>query len=412
MAKDNRTLQEKINNLPDSCGVYIFKDRENKIIYVGKAKSLKKRVKAYLGSGLSLKNESLVSKIKDIDFITTPSEKKAQLLENNLIKDKQPQYNISLKDDKSFPLIKITDEPFPIVSIKRKKKKNKDSAFYFGPYTNAKQLRTTLKLIRRIFGFRSCINMPKKPCLYYRINLCPAPCAKKISKDKYQKIISEIKLFLESKHQALLDLLSKRMALSSQQRNFEEAAKIRDQINALSSLLESKNFFIGALEELKQLLGLKVIPKRIEAFDISNIRGNDATGAMVSFYLGLPNKNNYRRFRIKTVKAIDDYRMLSEIIQRRYSRMTKEKINPPDLIIIDGGKGHLLTAKNELSKLRLVIPVISIAKEYENIYLADKNSPLKISEGSIALNLIRRIRDEAHRFAVSYHRLLRGKKIA
>jgi excinuclease ABC subunit C len=202
------------------------------------------------------------------------------------------------------------------------------------------------------------------------------------------------------------------MALSSQQRNFEEAAKIRDQINALSSLLESKNFFIGALEELKQLLGLKVIPKRIEAFDISNIRGNDATGAMVSFYLGLPNKNNYRRFRIKTVKAIDDYRMLSEIIQRRYSRMTKEKINPPDLIIIDGGKGHLLTAKNELSKLRLVIPVISIAKEYENIYLADKNSPLKISEGSIALNLIRRIRDEAHRFAVSYHRLLRGKKIA
>lgn len=405
-------LQEIIKSLPDSPGVYIFKDSQGVILYVGKAKSLKKRVSSYLGSNLSTKNEVLASKIRGIDFIKTASEKKAQLLEDSLIKEKQPQYNISLKDDKTFPFIKITNEPFPIVSISRKKKLAKNEAFYFGPYTNAKQLRATLKIIRRIFNFRSCKNMPQAPCLYYRINLCPAPCAKKIGRDKYAGIINEIKLFLGSRHEKLLAILSKRMSRESQQRNFEEAAKIRDQINALSSLLENKSFFQGGLEELKQLLGLKGTPKRIEAFDISNIQGNDACGSMVSFYLGLPDKNNYRRFRIKTVDAIDDYKMLSELIQRRYSRITREKTESPDLILIDGGKGHLLTAKRQLNQLKFNIPLISIAKKQENIYVVGKNHPLRIKEGSAALNLIRRIRDEAHRFAISYHHLLRGKKIA
>jgi len=203
------------------------------------------------------------------------------------------------------------------------------------------------------------------------------------------------------------------MKLKANQKLFEEAAKIRDQVNALSSLGQA-HVGLASQEEsegLKALLGLQRLPARIEAFDISNIRGEEATGSMVSFYRGQPDKNNYRKFRIRTVEGIDDYKMLSEVIRRRYSRLIEERLPLPDLILIDGGKAHLLTAQRELEKLGLSVPLVSIAKEQENIYTKDKIMPIKLKWDTPALNLIRRVRDETHRFAVSYHHILRRKKI-
>ena len=407
-------LKEKIANLPQASGVYIFKNAQGKIIYIGKAKSLKKRVQTYFSRDLSTKTQAMVEKIADLEYQLTPSEAQAQILEASLVKENQPQYNISLKDDKSFPWIKITGEEFPIVSIARRKGRNKnDTALYFGPYTNVKLLRQAFKVMRKVFGFRSCKNLPGRMCLYGRIKLCPAPCEQKISARDYQDIIRQIKLFLESRYEELVNTLARKMQELAKEKRFEEAAKIRDQINALSSIGQNKEGLasINELEDLKNLLKLKKLPLCIEAFDISNIYGKEATGSMVSFYKGFADKNNYRRFRIKSVSGIDDYKMLAEVVERRYSRLREEKFPLPDLILIDGGRSHLLTAQKELKKLGLEIPLVSIAKEQENIYTNKKAKPINLKSDTPGLNLIRRIRDEAHRFAVSYHHLLRRKKI-
>ncbi|RJO65105.1 MAG: excinuclease ABC subunit UvrC [Candidatus Omnitrophota bacterium] len=407
-------LKDKISSLPESCGVYLFKDARGHIVYVGKAKSIKKRVQSYFNRFLSSKTQSLVAKIADIEYKTTTSESQAQLLEALLIKDFQPYYNISLKDDKSFPLIRITNEQFPLVSICRSKSRKKgDAAFYFGPFTSAKLLRQALKVIRRIFGFRSCKKMPKQPCLYYRVKLCPAPCVGKISPSQYQEVIKGIKMFLESRYEALLGVFLGKMHNAVTQACFEEAAKIRDQISALSIIGQSATQ-AGTheeIEDLKNLLGFRKVPLCIEAFDISNISGKEACGSMVYFYKGVADKNNYRRFRIKGVEGIDDYAMIREVVQRRYSRLIREGAALPDLIIIDGGKSHLAVAKKEVRGLGLHIPLISIAKDREHIYREGKKAPLKLNSDTPGLNLIRRIRDEAHRFAVAYHHILRRKKI-
>ena len=407
-------LKTIIANLPDAPGVYIFKDAGGEIIYIGKAKDLKKRVQSYFSRFLSDKTQALVAKIADIEYKLTPSESQAQLLEAALIKEKLPIYNISLKDDKSFPLIKITDEKFPIVSIyRRKKAKASDTALYLGPYTNVKLLRQALKVIRKIFGFRSCKKMPKKACLYGRIKLCPSPCIGKISSQEYQEIIQNIKMFLDSQYESLLSRLAAKMQEAAREKSFEEAAKIRDQINALSALGQTQTGFNlkDELTDLKKLLQLEKLPQRIEAFDISNISGKEATGSMVSFFRGSPDKNNYRRFRIKTVEGIDDYKMISEVVHRRYLRLVQEKLPLPDLILIDGGRAHLSTAKRELDNLSLKIPLVSLAKDQENIYFPNKAQPIKLNSDTPGLNLIRRIRDEAHRFAIKYHHLLHRKKV-
>ena len=356
-------IQEKIKQLPDTPGVYIFKDAGGEIIYIGKAKSLKKRVQSYFSRDLSSKTQLMVSKIADIEYRLTPSESQAELLEASLIKEKQPVYNVSLKDDKSFPLIRITHEDFPIVSIcRRKKLQKKDNSLYFGPYTNAQLLRQALKVMRKVFGFRSCKTLPKKACLYGRIKLCPAPCIGNISAKQYKEIIKNITMFLDSKYEELLSNLSQRMDEAASQQKFEEAAKIRDQIEALSTMAESRCRFSrkDELQDLKNLLKLAKLPERIEAFDISNISGKEATGSMVSFYKGLPDKNNYRRFRIKTVETIDDYKMLAEVVKRRYSGSLKKVLAFPDLILIDGGKSHLSVDNKELEKIGSKIPLVSI----------------------------------------------------
>ncbi len=407
-------LKDKVARLPESPGVYIFKDSGGKIIYIGKAKSLKKRVSSYFSRFLSSKTQSLVSKISDIEYKKTFSESQAQILEAALIKDNQPQYNISLKDDKSFPWIRITDEKFPMVSIcRRKEKSENDKSVYFGPYTNAGLLRQAIKVMRTIFGLRSCKNMPGSACLYYRLKLCPAPCTGNISSSAYKDIINSLKLFLESRYEELIRRFSLRMEEASRNKEYEEAAKIRDQINALSAINSSasSDSIINGMEDLKSLLKLKSLPVRVEAFDISNISGQSACGSMVSFLRGKPDKNNYRRFRIKTVTGVDDYACLKEVVHRRYARVKHENLRTPDLILIDGGKAHLLTAERELEKLSIDIPLASIAKEDENIYVKGKKSPIIFSGDRPALNLIRRLRDEAHRFALSYHHVLHRKKI-
>jgi excinuclease ABC subunit C len=407
-------LKEKIAGLADSPGVYIFKDSQGAIIYIGKAKSLKKRVQSYFTRNLSAKTQAMVSRIFDIEYRLANSQSQAQILEASLIKTHQPQYNISLKDDKSFPWIRISDEEFPVVSIcRRKKAGDGDASTYFGPYTNAKLLREALKLIRRIFGFRSCKKMPRQACLFYRVKLCPAPCIKKISPGQYRQAIGRINMFLDSRHAQLLEGLFKDMMRSCAKKDFEGAAKIRDQISALSAISEGSASRVGLdeLQDLRNLLGLDKLPLRIEAFDISNISGKEATGAMVSFYGGEPDKNNYRRFRIKTVSAIDDYAMLKEVVARRYARLARENRALPDLVLIDGGRGHLLAAAEEIKELGIRLSLVSIAKEEENIYIADRALPIKLKEGSGALNLLRRIRDEAHRFALKYHHLLHSKKV-
>lgn len=405
------TLKNKIAALPEAPGVYIFKDAQGKIIYIGKAKVLKKRVQSYFNRPHEFKTQRLVSRISDIEYRLTPTESLALILEASIIHQFQPKYNVVLRDDKSFPLVKITDEKFPVICITRKKAA--DGARYFGPYTSATLLKEALKIIRRKFPYRSCKEMPGEACMYYRIGLSPAPCIGKVSPEEYQGTIENIILILEGRNDALIKKLSAEMHAKAKKREFEDAAKIRDQINTLSAVGKS---FAGMgsrdeLQGLKKLLNLNKLPQRIEAFDISNIYGKEATGSLVTFYRGIPDKDHYRRFRIKTVKAIDDYQMLREVLARRYARLREEKLPLPDLILVDGGKGHLSAATQVINALGLKVSLASIAKDKENIYTPNRKTPLRLDADTPALNLIRRVRDEAHRFAVSYHHILRRKKV-
>jgi excinuclease ABC subunit C len=407
----NHKLKNIIADSPDTAGVYLMKDKAGMVIYVGKAKSLKKRLASYMGRDLTGKTVSLMSNVDSIEWRLTPTESLALLLEASLIHKFKPKYNISLRDDKSFPMVKMTNEEFPAVSITRKKEA--DGARYFGPYTSSGLLRDALKIIRRYFPYRSCKKLPKKACMYYRIGLSPAPCIGKISKKDYKKLLENISFILEGKAEYLVKKLSKRMKEYSKAHSYEEAAKMRDQISALGAFAQT-HAGSGNQDELlalKDLVRMKNVPLRIEAFDISNISGKEACGSMVSFYRGIADKNNYRRFRIKTVSGVDDYGMIAEVVRRRYSRLIAEGLPLPDLILIDGGRSHLLVAERELKALGLGLPLISIAKAEENIYIKDEPEPMRFKQDVPALNLIRRVRDEAHRFAVAYHHLLRRKKV-
>jgi len=405
-------LEKTIKSLPDSCGVYLMKDRDGKVIYIGKAISLKKRVGSYFKKNqISSKQDVLVKQVKDIDYIPTASEIEALLLEADLIKRFKPKYNISLRDDKTFPFIKITQEKFPAISICRPK--NKDNALCFGPYTDSQAIRELIKRIRKIFPFRSCPKMPKKACLNFHIGLCPAPCIGKINKKDYAQNVRSISLILKGKRESLFRILQEEIRIESDKRNFEEAAKLRDQMLALGSIYLGGyvNNFLEEAKQLAQILGLKKLPFRIEAFDVSNISGKEAVGSLVSFWRGSPDKNNYRRFRIKESQGqIDDYKMLAEITRRRYARLKNEGLVFPDLILIDGGKGQVSVVKNELDRLHLDLPLIGIAKSEEKIFSFNKRNPIKLPLNNPALRLVMRIRDEAHRFAISYHHLLRRKK--
>jgi excinuclease ABC subunit C len=408
-------IKASIKGLPTISGVYLYKDAAGTVIYIGKAINIRKRVGSYFRTKTgSVKTDFLVSKIAQIETIQTASEAEALILEASLIKQYQPKYNIELKDGKTYPYIQITKEEFPLISVVRfNARKHKDiNAELYGPYVNPTLIREALQIIRKIFPFRTCEPFADKLCLYYDLGLCQGPCEDKISKEDYQRNIRSIKFILDGKKDDLYRNLRLEMEELSRRKDFEGAGRLRDQIRAIGALYSGTgdiNYFKEA-EQLQRAIGLERSPVRIECFDISNIMGNQSVGSMVSFLNGKPDKNNYRRFRIKTVGGIDDFQMIAEIVKRRYTRLQKENSSFPDLIVIDGGKGQLGAAMKELKKLNLSLRLISLAKREEEIFIPGKRNSLKLSHDSLGLKLLMRVRDEAHRFGLKYHTLLRSKE--
>jgi excinuclease ABC subunit C len=424
-------IKEKVGALPHAPGVYIMKDASGAVLYVGKADDLKKRVSGYFRrrGPHSPRIASMVRRVSDIETVPALSGAEALIYENGLIKQLSPKYNVALRDDKSYPMLKLTvNEEFPRLEITREKKS--DGAIYYGPYTSAKLLRSALKILQKLFPLRTCGTMPRKECLQFHIKQCKAPCIGGIGTGEYSDMVSGLKLFLEGRRAELLKMLSEKMKQLSAGQKFEEALEIRNRLEALGAVASGRIRYrpFDELAELKRLLSLKTLPDRIEAFDVSNIMGQNPCGSMVYFYKGRPDKDNYRRFKIKTVTGMDDYSMMREIVRRRYRRLVGERSRLPDLVIIDGGKGHLSVAVDELRKLGVDhIPAIGIAKparprpsrsggrgergEFERIYTRNKSGPVTLPKESRALHLIERIRDEAHRFAISYHKKLRSKRM-
>ncbi|MFA5085647.1 MAG: excinuclease ABC subunit UvrC [Candidatus Omnitrophota bacterium] len=424
-------LKETIKNLPHTPGVYIMKNDEGTVLYVGKADNLKKRVSSYFQSSRSHPGriKSLISQIAEISHLPTATSAEALIYENGLIKQLSPKYNVSLRDDKSYPMLKITlKERFPRLMIAREKKE--PGSVYYGPYTNAKLLKEALKILRKLFPLRTCNKMPGRKCLEFDMGQCLGPCEGRVGEERYGAIVKELRLFLEGRHSELMKLLTERMRRLSKDEKFEEAAECRNRLEALGSVHTDRVRYgpVSEINELRRVLGIRSDPEVIEAFDISNIMGDEAVGSLVCFRKGKPDKNEYRKFKIKTVSGMDDYSMMREIVRRRYARSLYEKKRLPDLIVIDGGRGHLSVALDELKKLGLDnLPVIGIAKparrspldsngrgkggEFERIYVKDKKDPILLPEESKALHLLERIRDEAHRFAISYHKKLMSKRI-
>jgi len=409
-------LLKKAKELPDTPGVYQFMGPKGRILYVGKALHLRRRVSSYFQPGRprSGRTELLVSETRDIKFIRTSSEAEALIYEAGLIKDHSPRFNIDLKDDKSYPFLKLTvGEKYPRLFLTRRRQK--DGAVYYGPYVNVKLLKEALSFMKKVFPLRTCRRMPKKVCLEYHMGQCPGPCEGLISEKDYRDIVEQLKKFLEGKKDDLIRMLEKRMAKFSKQREYEKALAVKKRVEALLAVQQlhdrSRHPMYGELDELRNALGLSRQPMIIECFDISNIGGRQAVGAMVRFIAGRARKSEYRKYRIKGVAGIDDYAMIREVVRRRYSRILREGKVLPDVALIDGGRGHLMVACDELKKLGIdKITVASIAKEHDHLYTLDRNRPIRLSPGSRLLLLIQRVRDEAHRFAITYHRRLRAKE--
>ena len=413
MKNKSKMIPEKIQKLPDTPGVYKFLDKKNKIIYVGKSRQLKKRVASYFRKSRVKNNrlEMLADEVCDISIIQTASEAEALIYEAGLIKDHVPKYNIELKDDKSYPFLKLTiNERYPRLTITRRKMN--DKAIYYGPYANVKLLREAVSFIKKVFPLRTCGKLKKKVCLEYHIGQCAGPCEKKTSKREYDIVVSQLKKFLEGKKDDLIRDLQKHMKKLSEKKDYEKALFIKKRIEALAAVQhmhnKSQQPIFGELDEFKNVLGLSALPVNIECFDISNISGTQPVGSMVKFVSGRPSKKEYRKFKIKNAASRDDYSMIREVVRRRYTRLIKSEKALPDLILIDGGKGHLTSAISELKAIGVKdIPTASIAKEYNHLYLPSRKQPIRLSPGSRVLLLVQRIRDEAHRFAITYHRKLR-----
>jgi excinuclease ABC subunit C len=549
-------LDQKIEHLPTNPGVYLFKDKKGTILYVGKAGNIKHRVGSYFQkpAGKDVKTLTMLEKVTDIDTIVTDTEKEAYILENHLIKEHHPRYNVKLRDDKNYPCLRLSvEEEFPTLSIVRRIKK--DRSVYFGPYPSATSLKETLKLIRRLFPIRTCLDTKfshrLRPCINYEMERCAGPCCGKIDPIQYREIVHQVRMFLEGKNKDLLERLKKRMEEESDQLHFEKAAKIRDQIEHIEKVIEKQkivsrefadqdvigfhhqdhaivvySLFIRAgkllggkgftfpstglpdeevlfsflhqyyregkfipdqilipkavpeqtlveqrltelkgkkvrvlipvkgdkkyllqmacenaekfllseveiekdreklLETLKERLHLRNIPRRIEAFDISNLQGGYAVGSMVTFENGDPVKEKYRHYKIKTIEGADDYGMMYEVLLRRYQKAIQEN-DLPDLVLLDGGRGQLNVAQEVLKELKIKeIDLISLAKERtievphrslprkseEKIFHPQYKEPLTLGRHSPLLLFLDRIRDEAHRFAITYHKKVRTKE--
>jgi excinuclease ABC subunit C len=369
----------------------------------------------------------MLKRIRKIDWIEVDSEVEALLLEANLIKKHQPQYNIALRDDKRHVYIKVsTEEKFPRVFMTRKLDK---SGRFFGPFVSVEAVQETLKIIRRVWPYRSCKNMPKRACLYFRIGKCPGPCEEKISREDYAKVIKNILLFLEGKkkkviknYELRIKNLEKEIKNNDRQELLDELKLIKYQLLNLKKVLGGSNIlslvdkYASDVVELAKVLGLEKVPKRIEGYDISNIYGQAAVGSMVVFEGGEAEKSEYKKFKIKIEDSLGDTGMLREVLERRFSH---EDWPQPDLIIIDGGKGQLNITLKILKKFNLDILAIAVSKGEglrsaqapDKVFFPGEAKPLQLPLASPALHVIKRVRDEAHRFAIKYHKELRKRKI-
>jgi excinuclease ABC subunit C len=427
-------IRKKLGTLPHKPGIYLMKDRFGTVIYVGKARDLRKRVSQYFHPsrrmGWDLKFNALVEAIHDFDFHVVRSDPEAYLLEGKLIKEFHPRYNVSFRDDKRFLMLKVNlNDPIPNFTFARFKKD--DGARYFGPFANSGALRSTLALARRQFNLRGCRAFTPgaadyKHCLYAHLKYCTASCVGNVTREQYLEQIRAACDFLEGQCREMQGQLEVEMKKAAAAHDFEKAAELRDLIRDLDETWKRTEKFERVpytlplsinpgndLAELAKVLDLSAPPDRIEGFDISNISGTFAVASLVSFKNGRPDRANYRRFKIKTVEGQDDFASMAEVVHRRYSRSQRESKPLPDLILIDGGKGQLNAAVAELAKVGLgKIPVIGLAKEFEEIYLPDKSEPLRLGLNHPAVKLLQRIRDECHRVANSYNAQLRLKKIS
>ena len=531
----NKLIQSKLELLPTSPGCYIHKDKNGTIIYVGKAKNLRNRVRSYFRGSHDTKTEALVSEIIDFEFIVTESNIEALLLEINLIKENKPKYNIMLKDDKSYPFIKITNETYPRLIITRQVKK--DGGLYFGPYPDVGAANEIKRLLDRLFPFRKCTNPPEKVCFYYHLGQCKAHTICQVDSQYFKELAQEVAAFLKGQDDQIIEDLRGKMAGAAQAMEFEKAAEYRDLIQSIGTLrtkqrvmakdLQNRDvfgyyvdkgwmcvqvFFVrqgklierdvnlfpyyndpdedfltyigqfyqekshlkpneilipadideeavramvdtkvlkpqrgekkqlvnlaiknarvslqqkfdlleksiektqGAIENLGQLLNIPT-PVRIESFDNSNIMGTSPVSAMVVFVNGKPSKKDYRKYKIKTVVGPDDYASMREVIKRRYSRVIRDGLTPPDLIVIDGGQGQVNIAKEVIQdQLGLDIPIAGLQKndkhQTHELLFGDPLQVVELSRNSQEFFLLQRIQDEVHRFAITFHRQLRSK---
>jgi len=431
-------IREKIQDFPAGPGLYFMKGPADKVLYIGKAKNLRSRVASYFQPGSDLiasrgpKIVEMIGKVTTVDFLETPNEVDAVLQEARLIKDIRPPYNTDLIDDKTFPYLEITTgEDFAGVYITRKPRPR--GSRLFGPFAGAKDLRAVLVVLQKIFRFRTCkLNIREddrkrkffRPCLLYSIKQCTAPCAAKIDRGEYKKITTDLIKFLRSKRSTVLRQLTKQMAQASEAFEYEKAAIFRDRIRLIERLdrrgtpdehVQPEVFAADPAEALVRLRELLQTPEPvriIEGIDVANIAGAEAVGSLVKFIDGKPFKSGYRRFKIKTVKGIDDYAMIAEVVKRRYKYAQRGEELWPDLILIDGGLGHLRATEKAFEQMKApAVKIASIAKREEDIYLQGRSKPLKLPSNSPARKLLQYVRDEAHRFAQHYHHILRGKKM-
>ena len=432
-ARDRTVAAEKVRSFPQSPGVYLMKDAAGRVIYVGKAKNLRARAGSYFlkAAAEDRRTADLVREICDIDYLEAESEVDALLLESRLIKDVQPRFNSDLKDDKTFPYLQITThEDFPRVEFTRTPRQK--GVKLYGPFTSAGSLRGAIVVLQRIFKFRTCtldIDADDeqwrwfRPCLLASIDQCTAPCNLRISKEEYRKDINRLKTFLDGGKKQLLAEMRKEMLEASKSLEFERAARLRDEIRLLETLdqrgdleehVQPEVFLVDpkkGLAGLAKVLGLAKPPRVIEGVDIAHLAGNETVASLVQFIDGLPFKPGYKRYRIKTVDGIDDFKSIHEVVSRRFARLTREGESPPDILLIDGGKGQLAAALDALESLGVEAPcVISLAKREEEVFVPGQSEPLRLSRDSYSLRLLEYVRDEAHRFAQHYHHLLRGKR--
>ncbi|MBR1859227.1 MAG: excinuclease ABC subunit C [Selenomonadaceae bacterium] len=410
-------IEEKLKQLPQTPGVYIMKDANGKVIYVGKSINLKSRVSQYFHhSDQPPKTRAMVKNAADFDIINVGTEFEALILECNLIKKYRPRYNVSLKDDKMYPYVKLTAEQFPRICITRRP--IEDGSRYFGPYTNAGAMQQSLKLLRKLFPLRTCKHFHKRPCLEYHIKRCLAPCVNKITSDSYNELVKSAELFLDGQTSELESQLASKMYAAADQLDFETAAHYRNLLASVKKLVEMQMILnakpdyannedhMDDVYELQSQLNLNKPPRRMECFDISHIQGAETVASMVVFQDGAPDKSSYRRFKLRTTEGKpDDFLSMKEVTLRRYGKCE----NLPDLIVIDGGIGQLNSAL-EIIRPLCNVPVIGLAKQFEFIFIEGRNKPLELPLESPAIKLLQRIRDEAHRFAITYHRKLRGKR--